>query len=244
LWPEIEERSIFWQTETWRLGRADDETVLLGIHVWPDERPLTIARFAPDFASGDLRRRAGRHGASTPFALNYPCDQIAVLNALTPRGVGIVHAGAVMFDGSGLLFCGKSGAGKTTLSRLCRSAGAVLLNDDRQFVWVDPRGTWMAPTPWHGLEPEINNRTVPLRAIFHLAHASHDRISPMSIPEAAARLLGNTVAPFYFAGAMERALAWAESVAESVPSFRLEFTPTQSAVRLCRSAAGLPAGGG
>jgi hypothetical protein len=174
-WTDAAEVDPIWRTDTWRMGRTPSGDHVLAIHVLPDERPLTVARFAPDFSRGDLLCRAGRHGAPTPYAFNYPCDQVAVLNALNPHGIGVVHAGGVAFDGEGLLFCGRSGAGKTTLSRLCRGAGATLLNDDRQFVWADASGARLAPTPWHGLEPEINHRTVPLRAIFHLVQAPVNR---------------------------------------------------------------------
>lgn len=231
-------REQIWITDTWRLDRGDDDSILLSIHTLPDEHPLAVARFAPDFSEGELLCRAGRHGAPTPYAFNYPCDQVAVLNALNPRGVGIVHAGGVAFEGNGLLFCGKSGAGKTTLSRLCRAAGATLLNDDRQFMWADGDSARLAPTPWHGLEPEIHNVTTPLRAIFHLVQAAKNRVTALSPAESAARLLGNTVAPFYRADAMARALEWADAITARVPSYRLEFTPTQDAVRLCRETVG------
>lgn len=224
-----------WITDTWRLNRGHADSIVLSIHTLPDERPLPVARFASDFSEGDLLCRAGRHGAPTPFAFNYPCDQVAVLNVLNPRGVGIVHAGGVALGDQGLLFCGKSGAGKTTLSRLCRAEGATLLNDDRQFVWMESNGARLAPTPWHGLEPEINNQTVALRAIFHLVQAAQNRLILLKQAEAAARLLGNTVAPFYRADAMTRTLEWADAVTARVPSYRLEFTPTAEAARLCRA---------
>lgn len=226
-----------WQTDTWRMGRLADGSHLLAIHVLPEETPLTVARFIADFSSGDLLRRAGRHGAPAPYAFNYPCDQVAVLNALAPHGVAIVHAGAVSIDGAGLLFCGKSGAGKTTLSRLCRETGATLLNDDRQFIWVESGQTWLAPTPWHGSEPEVNNRRVPLRAIFHLEQAPDNQATPVAGVLAAARLLGNTVAPFYRADAMNHTLATMDRITARVPSFQLAFTPTPEAVHLCASIA-------
>lgn len=236
-WPLPARDSLVWQTETWQMGRDQGGDYLLAIHVLPDESPLTVARFTSDFSRGDLLRRAGRHGAATPFAFNYPCDQVAVLNALAPHGICVVHAGAVAFEDRGLLFCGRSGAGKTTLSRLCRSAGAVLLNDDRQFIWIESGQAWLAPTPWHGAEPEINNRRVPLRAIFHLEQSHEDRATPIAGAEAAARLLGNTVAPFYRAEALEHTLALLDRVTALTPSYRLSFTPTAEAVRLCASIA-------
>lgn len=232
-WP----RRPVWTTETWRLEQSPNGDWIFSIHILPNESPLPVARFSPDFRSGDLLRRAGRNGSATPYAFNYPCDQIAVVNVLNEQGVGVIHASAV-WDACGiLLFCGRSGAGKTTLSRLFRASGALLLNDDRQFVWtVDSRVEAM-PTPWHGSEPEINVRRGPIVAIFHLEHAPFNRATQLDPIESVTRLLGNTIAPFYRADAVERALAWAESVATRVPSYRLEFEPSTRAVDLCRSVA-------
>lgn len=229
--PPIERGIVEWQSDHWCLARAPGgDDLLLAIHVLPDERPLTVARFRSDFSGGELLPIFGRHGAPSPHAFNYPCDQVAVLNRLQRFGVVVVHAGAVSFDGQGLLFCGRSGAGKTTLSRLCREAGATLLNDDRQFIWRDARGAWLAPTPWHGSEPEVNHHTVPLRAILHLRHAPGHVLTPRSGADAAARLLGNTVAPFYFADAMERVLAICDALTEKVPSYQFDFAPAADAV--------------
>jgi len=236
--PAVDPARIRWQSNHWCFAGVDDRDdsdLLLAIHALPDERRITVARFRHDFSAGRLERIAGRHGLPSPHAFNFPCDQAAVLNRMSRLGVIVVHAGAVSFDGQGLLFCGRSGAGKTTLSRLCRSAGATLLNDDRQFVWCDDRGAWMTPTPWHGSEPEINHRTVPLRAILQLQHAGSIALTPLAGAPAAARLLGNTVAPFYFADGMERVLHICDRLVERVPSYRLDFTPTHDAVQALRA---------
>lgn len=232
--PPVDPARIQWQSDHWCLADASADAapdLLLAIHALPDERRVTVARLRADFSGGELVPLFGRHGEPSPHAFNYPCDQVAVLNRLSHFGVMVVHAGAVSFDGQGLLFCGRSGAGKTTLSRLCRDAGATLLNDDRQFLWYDARGAWLSPTPWHGSEPEVNNRTVPLRAILHLQQSATDALAPLAGAQAAARLLGNTVAPFYFADGMERVLQTCDGLTERVPSYVLDFTPTARAVQ-------------
>lgn len=236
-WRTDELLETAWVTDTWRLDRTPSGDWRLSLLLWPDARTLPIAQFSPDFRQGDVLRRAGRHGAPTETVFNYPCDQVAVSNALLEYGVGVVHAGAVRMESGAILFCGPSGAGKTTLSRLFRSAGATLLNDDRQFVWIDRDRAFLAPTPWHGSEPEIHAHTAPLLAIFHLEHAPYNRAAALDAPTSAVRLLSNMVAPHYRPDAMERALALAEAVTERVPSYRLQFTPTHEAVRLCSEVA-------
>lgn len=232
--PDVDAKAILWQSDSWCLAHTDAEGFALAIHALPDERLVTVARFSKDFSAGDLVLRAGRLAAPSTYAFNYPCDQVAVMNRLTHLGAGVVHASAVQIGDHAILFSGRSGAGKTTLARLFRDAGFLLLNDDRQFLWMDGDRAMHAPTPWHGSDPEVNNRTSTLRAIFHLTQAPHNRITPIHGAEAAALLLGNTVAPFYFADALDRVLDIWDRITATVPSYRLEFTPTRAAVDLIR----------
>ena len=45
-----------------------------------------------------------------------------------------IHAGCVAIDGRGLLLCGDSGAGKTTLSYACACAGWQFISDDTSYL--------------------------------------------------------------------------------------------------------------
>jgi len=45
-------------------------------------------------------------------------------------GIQVIHTGLVARDGQGVLFCGKSGSGKSTCSLLCVSAGFQYLSED------------------------------------------------------------------------------------------------------------------
>lgn len=63
----------------------------------------------------------------------------AVADRLERRGFVPLHAAAVALDGSGLLFLGESGHGKSTLAAaLCRQYGAAFIGDDT--VFLDPDG--------------------------------------------------------------------------------------------------------
>lgn len=231
------DKRVVWKTETWRLLERPDGRWTLAIHVLPDEHPVPVACIERDFSGAALLPIAGRHGAASPHAMNYPCDQVVVMNRLLKLGALVVHASAVSFDGTGLLFCGRSGAGKTTLARIARSEGAVLLNDDRQILH-DVNGTIsVSPTPWHGLDPEVNAVTAPLRAIFHLVQAPATKLTPIHGATAAARLMATAIAPFYLETGMQDAINAIERITTRVPSYILEFTPDADTVRLCRGVA-------
>jgi HPr kinase/phosphorylase len=47
-----------------------------------------------------------------------------------------LHASAVSLDGNGVLICGASGTGKSTLALQLMALGAELIADDG--IWIDP----------------------------------------------------------------------------------------------------------
>ncbi len=52
----------------------------------------------------------------------------------------VLHSAGLVVDGRAWLFCGRSGAGKTTLSRKAHAAGAVVLSDDINLLLPGPDG--------------------------------------------------------------------------------------------------------
>ncbi len=54
--------------------------------------------------------------------------------AIASRPTTAIHAGCVSLDGAGVLLCGDSGAGKTTLSYACARAGWTYVSDDGSFL--------------------------------------------------------------------------------------------------------------
>jgi hypothetical protein len=51
-----------------------------------------------------------------------------------------IHAGCVQLHGRGVLLCGESGAGKSSLSFACARAGWTLISDDASFLLHDSKG--------------------------------------------------------------------------------------------------------
>ena len=225
-----------WACPTWRLGRVPHHRLAIEIHSVRDRNWKTVAVLAQDFSDGEVQPWAGRQADASEFALNYPYDQAILMNRMAWFGAGVLHASGIDDGGRGLVFAGRSGAGKTTIARLWREAGATLLNDDRVIVRSRRHRAILASSPWRGEERQLAAATIPLRAIFHLRQAGRNRLTPIRGAESLARLLANAAAPFYLPESMQRLLENWTAVAESVPSFELEFRPESSAVELCRSA--------
>jgi hypothetical protein len=168
-----------------------------------------------------------------PFALHYPLDELLFQHYLARHGGMEVHAVGVAWNGRALLFCGQSGAGKTTTARLWRRhrPPADVLSDDRMIV--RPRGgrLWAFGTPWHGSGRFASPRGLPLGGIYFLARGRRSSVASMPAATAAAELFARSFPPPWEVAGITQVLDLCARVAADVPCARLRFRPDQSAVR-------------
>jgi hypothetical protein len=89
----------------------------------------------------NARSFAGTECAAVP--LEYPLDELLIMHRLTQeKGIELHSCGIVRSDGTGNLFVGHSGAGKSTTTRLWTEREDVeILSDDRIIVRRDEGGS-------------------------------------------------------------------------------------------------------
>lgn len=164
------------------------------------------------------------------------------MEVLRWRGGALMHAcGVIDGSGQGLLFCGRSGAGKTTTARLWAAAGAKVLNDDRTVVRADLTRLSIFGTPWHGELGSVTNAAAPLRALFLLRKADRCALTPLRPGEVARRLLGCSWPPIWAnKGGLDLLVPLFRRLAREVPAYELAFTPDRAAVELVREALARP----
>ncbi len=225
--------SLAWSCETWRMRRTAGGSSFLEIHTLPHQEWVTVAEASPDFTTARLRPVAGRLGAPSAVALNYPSDQSLITNRLLRLGALVLHACGVVMDGRGYVFCGRSGIGKTTMARMWRDRGAILLNDDRVILRVIGNEVRLFSSPWHGEEREVKAGNVPLAGFFHLTQAAEHRLTPIAGALAGARLVATAIAPFYAADGIAHLLEQADLLTSLVPSYDLAFARNPSVINLC-----------
>jgi len=165
--------------------------------------------------------------------LGYPLDELLIMHRLTQEKAIELHScGIVRPDGTGNLFVGHSGAGKSTTTRLWTEREDVeVLSDDRIIVRRNPdAGMRMYGTPWHGEEMYASPGDAVVERIFVLEHGQGNVVTRLSPSQAVAELFARSFVPFHRHEYVDSALEFLEEVADAVPCYRYAFEPNQSAV--------------
>jgi len=214
----------------WRLYHSQDRPV-----IWvrsPDQDPYLVGVFASDYRSGEIYTKPSQSNPGQYlFPLSYPMGEL-YMTSLLGTGYGVMqHACGVIYQGSGLLFIGEGGAGKTTTARLWESqTGARVLNDDRIIVRKKGSQFYIYGTPWHGQGGMALPEEAPLKRIFVLKQARSNQAMPISPVRAASDLLVRSFSPFWSKEGMIFTLKFLAELCQQVPCAELGFVPDSSAV--------------
>ena len=201
--------------------------------------PYKAAWLDPSFSRGHvILNRSSFSAQNSLFPLEYPIDELILMHRLAlGEGVELHALGLVDQDGSGYLFLGHSGAGKSTTARLwMRQPGVHMLSDDRIILRQHQGGFRMYGTPWHGDAGVASAGSAPLTAIYFLEQAPAHQILPIAPPQAAAELFARAFLPHYLKPGIEFTLHFLDELTRSIPCSIFRFAPTEDAVEAIRHA--------
>jgi len=226
---------VFQSECLWQLHRVGTHWVFVLSLLEPPFTPYRIATFDDDFTRGSIvSTRKGRLPTipeRLPNPLEYPLGEALTIGLLgTGRGL-MVHALGVERDGRGVLFCGHSGQGKSTLAGLF-SGRARILNDDRIIVRLRDGIPWIHGTPWHGDCSAVSAGGAPLSGLYFIEHDRVDRVFGVRPAVASAMLLARSFPPIWSRRGMDFSLGFIERIVQAVPCARLGFTPTPAVLDL------------
>jgi len=238
--PDLSDHELVFESGAlWSYHRSEAEHLFVVRSPNAGPVPYRLGRFDPEFRRGRISSTpsgiGGVAGPLLPDPLEYPLGELLTICLLDREHGLLAHACGVDDRGNGYLFCGQSGAGKTTLARLWRDA-ARILNDDR--VALRPTGDrcLMYGTPWHGDLAEVSAVPTSLSRLFFINHAERNSCRPLPAATAGQLLLARCFAPFWSVAAMERTLAVIDEIVGCVPAFELGVVPTAAIKEVVRCA--------
>ncbi|MEA2431468.1 MAG: hypothetical protein QOI19_1941 [Thermoleophilaceae bacterium] len=142
---------------------------------------------------------------------------------LAERGDLVLHAcGVVTEDGRGVLFCGPSGRGKSTLATALAERGHALISEDGTALTFDPGGAVLA---WPGAAADLPGSVetaepTVVAAVVVLGPRGGERVRSERLLPAAALADLDPHAIYAGRGRLPRALAGMARLAERVPVHR------------------------
>ena len=121
-----------------------------------------------------------------------------IADAFIPKNILLMHGSAIAVDGEAYIFTAASGTGKSTHAGLWRKVfggRAVMINDDKPLLRIEPGGVIACGTPWDGKHRRSTNIMLPLRSICILERGETNSIKEISFEEAYPMLLQQTNRP-------------------------------------------------
>lgn len=171
----------------------------------------------------------------------YDFLQVLLINylALHKKGVLVHGAGVKDIDGSGFLFSGKSGAGKTTTARIWhKHSKAMVLNDDRIIVRKINGKFRIFGSPWHGDFydcPQALIESATLNKLFFICHSSRNKARLVSKKEEAFRLFFPMLFPaFWEKECLENISSFSFDLVKNIPSYSLGFIKNEKVIDFVR----------
>jgi len=168
-----------------------------------------------------------KHGRiRLPNPVTYPLDQMLLMHYLASRQGILLHAAGLVTRHRGVVFAGRSGAGKTSLARQLQADHRIrFLSDDRILVRQTGDRLMAFGTPWPGEGGMAENAGAPLAAMVFIIHGATTRLTSISPQTALKRLLPLASIPWYDRNALPRSLEFCEHLTIHVPAYDLHITP-------------------
>lgn len=226
------------RSENWRLLKQNDT------HIYKsplkDKKQLMLVNKIFDNITAYLLPKKDKNWVWSVHDIIYDFLQVLLINyfALHKKGIFTHSVGVKDLNGGGLLFAGKSGAGKSTTARLWhKHSKAMVLNDDRIIVRKLNGKFIIYGSPWHG---EFNDYLVsriesaPLDKLFFIHHASENKIRPLSAKEAFSQLYPAIFPTFWDKDCLENIVSFCQELVSAVPCYALGFVNDKRVIQFVR----------
>ncbi|MCM8786466.1 MAG: hypothetical protein NC935_00190 [Candidatus Omnitrophica bacterium] len=154
--------------------------------------------------------------------------------AKTKKGI-FLHASGINLYGSGFVFAGKSGVGKTTLAKLWNKySDAEILNDDRIIVRKQNKQFFIYGCPWHGAFSDyLKSRMhpAPLKKVFFIYPAKKNILKKLNFFDAFKLLYPAIFPVFWDRLSLNNIFLFLNDLLENIVCFSLGFRKTKDIIK-------------
>lgn len=174
-----------------------------------------------EYRNIDLIARTDKLGAYGVYNLLLSSYQFVAANA----GALLAHSAAVVYKGEAILFCGVSGAGKSTqASSWIKNFNAKPINFDHPCILWNNKTPVAYGTPWGGKEGFCMPVSAPIKAIVFVQKSEVTNVYELNKGEAFGHLILTNALPHLRLEMDEKLITTVERLVQSVPVFFQECT--------------------
>ena len=166
----------------------------------------------------------------------YTLTLAAICSKFSYYDTVLMHASCVDINGSGIIFTGYSGVGKTTQASLWNKyADADIINGDKILIREINNEFFAYGLPWKGSSEYCLNKRTNLKAIVVLRQARENKLTPLNSVGATELAIPHFFLPYWDEKCTDNACKTIDKIFRNVPVFLLECRPDESAVKLVKN---------
>lgn len=160
--------------------------------------------------------------------LEYPFDGLILYYLTVIHKDVMIHASGVNYSGSGYLFSGISGKGKSTMAGLWDNAGGRVIHDDRLIIRKIEGKFKMFNTP-------VYNDDIPsesfLNRIFLIEHGTENKSIPVTGASAVSLAMANCIQHNWNTEMISGIMGTLSEICSDIPVVKLSFLPDNRIVK-------------
>jgi hypothetical protein len=217
---EIHHKSNFWS-----IWRHQSDLFIQTILPLSSKEKNAILKFSLSLTEWDLWIDGGEK-LTDPF--EYPLDGLILYYLTVINRDIMIHASGVNNNGSGYLFSGVSGKGKTTIARLWNNMGAKIIHDDRLILRKTASGYIMYNTPVYNYDEPRESQ---INKIFIIEHSIENNLIPVKGATAESLVLANCIQHNWDHDIIAQLIGSVSSICGTIPVVKLSFKPDSSLIK-------------
>lgn len=145
------------------------------------------------------------------------------------------HCSYIIDNGEAILFCGKSGIGKSTQADLwAKYNGAEIINGDKAVIYMNDGVPYVSSVPVAGTSGICKNKSAPLKAIISLGKAKENRLSKLSSISALTKVFENCIFDSWRDGEADKCIGIISEIIKNVNVYDFACLPDETAVEVLK----------